>query len=108
MAVLCNQASFSNAEIFSHAVKSLGRGPVVGTETAGGVISTGGTRLLDGSFLRLPFRGWWNAHTGLNMEGNGALPDHPVPFGPDDEAADTDPQLDKAVELLIAALDTKG
>ena len=42
------------------------------------VISTGGTRLLDGSWLRLPFRGWWSNGTGLDMEGNGAVPDHPV------------------------------
>ena len=32
--VLCNQNSFSNAEIFSHAVKTLGRGKLVGVPTA--------------------------------------------------------------------------
>ena len=40
--VLCNQNSFSNAEIFSHAIKTLKRGKLVGVPTAGGVISTGG------------------------------------------------------------------
>ena len=39
--VLCNQNSYSNAEIFSHAIKGLGRGRLVGVPTAGGVISTG-------------------------------------------------------------------
>ena len=33
--VLCNQNSFSNAEIFSHAIRALGRGKVVGVPTAG-------------------------------------------------------------------------
>ena len=39
--VLCNQNSFSNAEIFSHAIKTLKRGKLVGVPSAGGVISTG-------------------------------------------------------------------
>ena len=39
--VLCNQNSGSNAEIFSHAIKTLKRGPLVGVPTAGAVVSTG-------------------------------------------------------------------
>jgi tricorn protease len=104
VATLCNAGSFSNAEILSHAMKTLDRGPVVGETTGGGVISTGGTRLLDGSFLRLPFRGWWSDGTGLNMEGNGAVPDHPVALGPAEEAAGEDPQLARAVQLLLQDL----
>ena len=51
--VLCNQNSFSNAEIFSHAIKTLKRGQLVGVPTAGGVISTGGVRIMDVGFLRI-------------------------------------------------------
>ena len=40
-ATLCNELSFSNAEIFSHAFKTLGLGPLVGRTTGGAVISTG-------------------------------------------------------------------
>ena len=43
--VICNESSYSNAEIFSHAIKTLKRGKVVGVTTAGCVISTGGTGL---------------------------------------------------------------
>ena len=32
IAVLCNQNSFSNAEIFAHAVETLGRGQLVGVQ----------------------------------------------------------------------------
>jgi len=49
MNALCNEKSFSNAEIFSHAFKNLGRGTLVGQETWGGVISTGGFGLIDGT-----------------------------------------------------------
>ena len=41
---LCNEDSYSNAEIFSWAFQTLKRGPVVGKRTFGAVISTGGAR----------------------------------------------------------------
>jgi tricorn protease len=97
--LLCNERSFSNAEILAHAVKTLGRGPVVGERTAGGVISTGGSRLSDGSFVRVPGRGWFVLGTGLDMELNGCMPDHRVEQGPADEVEGRDPQLEKAIEV---------
>ncbi len=100
VAVLCNERSFSNAEIFSHAIKTLKRGPLVGVPTAGGVISTGQRRLMDGSAVSTPGRGWFTIDKGVNLEGNGAVPDHIVDITPDDEAATRDPQLDKAIEVI--------
>lgn len=100
VAVLCNQNSYSNAEIFSHAIRLLGRGQVIGTPTAGGVISTGSTRLMDVGSLRLPFRGWYGLESGLDMELNGATPHHIVWPQPGDAAQGVDRQLAKAVEVL--------
>lgn len=97
--LLCNERSFSNAEIISHAIKTLKRGKIVGERTAGGVISTGGTGLMDGSFLRLPFRGWFIENTGQDMELNGCMPDFRVPAGPDSEQKGFDPQLLKAIQV---------
>ena len=98
--VLCDELSYSNAEIFSWSIKTLGRGPVVGKQTYGAVISTGGAGLLDGSFVRLPFRGWYvNDETRTNMELHGCPPDHPVEILPGDYAAGRDPQLVKAIEV---------
>ena len=73
--VLCNQNSFSNAEIFSHAVKTLQRGKLVGVPTSGSVISTGATSIMDVGTLRMPYRGWFLLKTGEDMELNGAQPD---------------------------------
>ena len=98
--VLCNQNSFSNAEIFSHAVKSLGRGKVVGVPTAGGVISTGAVRIMDVGLLRRPFRGWFVRTTGQDMELNGAVPHVVVWPQPGDLPAGKDAQLDRAVKVL--------
>jgi tricorn protease len=99
--VLCNQNSFSNAEIFSHAIKSLQRGKLVGVPTAGGVISTGGVPIMDVGFLRLPFRGWFVAGDGQDMELNGAKPDFVVWPEPGQLARGQDVQLNKAVAVLL-------
>jgi tricorn protease len=98
--MLCNERSFSNAEIISHAFKTLKRGTLVGQRTAGGVISTGSTTLIDGTVVRIPFRGWF-LPDGTNMERNGAVPDILVPQTPEDEVHGIDNQLKAAVEDLM-------
>ncbi len=103
-AMLCNEKSFSNAEITSHAFKTLGLGPLVGQQTAGGVISTGSASLVDGTTVRMPFRGWYVATDGRDMEENGAMPDFVVAQTPEDESAGRDAQLEKAVEVLLKRL----
>ena len=111
MAMLCNEKSFSNAEIISHAFKNLGRGLLVGQQTAGGVISTGSESLVDGTTVRMPFRGWYIAGTGKerdrDMEENGAMPDVVVVQTPEDESKALDAQLAKAVEELMKKLPKK-
>lgn len=97
--VLCNQNSFSNAEIFSHAIKTLERGKVVGVTTAGGVISTGGAQVMDVGFLRQPFRGWFLMN-GEDMELNGAQPDVELWPLPGELPRGKDRQLEKAIQLL--------
>jgi len=105
--LMCNEHSFSNAEILSHAVKQVGRGRLVGMRTAGGVISTGSVGLLDGSSVRMPMRGWYLVSTGEDMELNGCTPDIAMwnhPMGPD-------AQLERAAQALaedVAAAQAAG
>lgn len=103
--VLCNQNSFSNAEIFSHAIKTLKRGPLVGVTTAGGVISTGARTIMDLGTLRMPGRGWFLRDTGEDLELNGAVPDHLVWTKPGAPEPADDAQLKKAVEVLRAEVE---
>lgn len=98
--VICNQNSFSNAEIFSHAIKTIDRGKLVGTPTAGGVISTGSATILELGRMRLPGRGWFLPHNGEDMELYGAVPHFIVDVRPGDLSSGKDPQLDKAIEIL--------
>jgi tricorn protease len=102
--MLCNEKSFSNAEILSHAFKTLGRGTLVGEQTYGGVISTGSASLIDGTRVRVPFRGWY-LPDGTDMENHGAVPDLRVPQTPEDEVAGFDRQLKAAVDDLLERLD---
>lgn len=99
--LLCNEASFSNAEIFSHAFRHLKLGPLVGTATHGGVISTGRASLLGDASIRIPFRGWYALPDRRDMEFHPAQPTLPIPLTPADEDAGRDPQLDAAIDALM-------
>jgi tricorn protease len=101
VATLANENSYSNAEIFSHAFKNLGHGPLVGQPTFGAVISTGAARLIDGSYVRMPFRAWYVYQTDKNMEHGPARPDITVQNPPAIKAEGEDPQLRRAVEALL-------
>ena len=70
------------------------------------MISTGGTSLVDGTSIRLPFRGWYLLD-GTDMENNGAMPDLVVPQTPEDESSGTDTQLQVAIDDLMKRLPSK-
>lgn len=103
--VLCNQNSFSNAEIFSHAIIALQRGKVVGVPTAGGVISTGALQIMDLGTLRMPFRGWYGIKDGEDMELHGAQPHVVVWPEPGEMPKGIDRQLEKGIEVLRSEVD---
>ncbi|MGE3107101.1 MAG: S41 family peptidase [Phycisphaerales bacterium] len=98
--VLINENSFSNAEVFAHAIHNINRGSLIGKETFGAVISTGSASLVDGTTVRVPGRGWWMPD-GRDMENNGAAPDVAVEQTPEDDAAARDAQLEAAVRELL-------
>ena len=99
MVVLCNQNTVSNGEIFTHAIKTLKRGKLVGAPTSGGVIATSDIALLDLGTLRLPHRGWF-LPDGTDMELHGTQPDVLIWNEPPDLANGIDRQLDTAIRVL--------
>ena len=101
---LCNQNSYSNAEIFSHAYKNLGIGKLVGVPTFGAVISTGAKGLIDGSYVRMPFRGWFVKADNSNMDMVPAVPDIIVENVPNEKSNENDAQLKRAVDELLKEL----
>jgi tricorn protease len=97
--MLINNRSFSDAEIFPHAFRTLGLGKLVGQATGGWVIGTSPIRLIDGSTFRVPRIGVYTIQ-GVNMEKEGVVPDIVVEEHPDQLAKGIDAQLDRAVEVL--------
>lgn len=104
---ICNEGSYSNAEIFSHAYKQLGIGKLVGQPTNGSVISTGARALIDGSTVRLPGRGWFVKATDKNEELGAAVPDIIVENSIDYVSKGEDEQLKAAVDELLKQLPKK-
>ena len=101
--LVTNQHSLSDAEDFVEGYRSLELGSVVGEPTAGWIIYTWNTTLVDGSTLRLP-RMRVKAADGRDME----MAPRPVdlevsrPLG--ESAAGKDTQLDAAVRTLLDQL----
>lgn len=58
--VMINERSYSDAEVFPHAIKTLGLRWMVGTQTPGAVIGTFDIRLSDGTSWRIPGSGFFN------------------------------------------------
>ena len=99
LVLLINNRSYSDAEIFPNAFRTLNLGKVVGQPTAGMVIGTGSVSLIDGSTFRIPRTGVYTTK-GVNMEKEGVAPDVLVEPHPDKLAKGTDEQLEKAVSVL--------
>jgi C-terminal processing protease CtpA/Prc len=99
--LVVNQHSLSDAEDFTEGYRALHLGKVVGEPTAGWIIYTSGTQLIDGSSLRLPFIRI-TSNDGTDMEMHPRPVDVPVvrPIG--ESYSDRDSQLDAAVKVLLA------
>ncbi|MGP3959014.1 S41 family peptidase [Nonomuraea sp. 3N208] len=95
----------SDGDIVSAGIKNRGIGPLVGTRTWGGVIGIDSRyNLVDGTRVTQPRYSFWLDGPGWGVENYGVDPDIEVVITPQDRAAGRDPQLDKAIELALAAL----
>lgn len=101
--LLINEQSLSDAEVTAAGFKELGLGTIVGTETYRWIIFTSGKGLVDGSFYRLPS---WGLYTldGANLEKTGVAPDITVHNNFKDRLTGNDPQLSRAIELVLEQL----
>ncbi len=98
--LVTNESSLSDAEDFTEGYRSLHLGKVVGEPTAGWIIFTDGTQLIDGSALRLPEVRIEDLR-GQTMEMHPRPVDVEVerPLGETEDGKDA--QLERAVEELM-------
>jgi tricorn protease len=104
---MTNQYSFSDAEIFPQGFQDKGLGAIIGMDTPGGVIGVGVARLVNGSAVAVPATGWYRLDEGT-IENEGVRVDIEVPYTYAEYRRGRDPQLEAAVEYLLAELETRS
>lgn len=102
MVCLENEFNYSDGEEFPYYFKAMKLGPVIGRRTRGGEVgSDPGWPLADGGSLNVPNYGMFAPDQGWVIEGHGVDPDIEVLSDPNDWARGKDPQLDKAIQVLL-------
>ena len=80
-------------------------GPLVGTQTWGGLVGTWDTpRFVDGGYMIAPRGGFYNLEGEWDVEGIGISPDIEVMDTPKESRNGGDPQLEAAVDEALRLL----
>ncbi|MBD2891401.1 Tricorn protease [Actinomadura sp. RB99] len=106
MVAITNERTGSDGDIFSHAFKLLGLGPLIGRRTWGGVVGIRPRhRLADGTVTTQPEFSFTFDDVGWRVENYGTDPDIDVDITPQDHANGTDAQLVRAIDEALGLLD---
>jgi len=100
LVILIGRETSSYAEIFAGVLQSIGRAQLVGTVTTGNVETIWPHSFEDGSRLWIAEEGF-RPPDGRDWEGDGVVPDFYVAGDWADFTAETDTQLETAVQLLL-------
>ena len=99
---IINENSASDGDIFPAMFKASNLGPVIGKRSWGGVIGiTGRGTLIDGGSVSVPEFGFVGADGEWVIEGYGVEPDIEVDQDPKAVLEGRDPQLERAVEVVM-------
>ncbi|MFZ0413394.1 MAG: PDZ domain-containing protein [Candidatus Acidiferrales bacterium] len=102
MACLTNHYAASDGDFFTYFFKFYKLGPVIGTRTWGGVRGIRGeVPLMDGGYITRSEFSLYGLDSQWLIENHGVDPDIVIDNTPDKLAAGHDPQLEKAVDLLM-------
>ncbi len=105
MVCITNHYAASDGDLFSYYFKYYKLGPLIGTRTWGGVRGIRGQfPLMDGGFITRPEFAHYNLDSKWVVENKGVQPDIVVENRPDLVVKGQDPQLEKAIELVMQAI----
>jgi len=104
--MIINERAGSGGDAMPWYFKRAGVGKLIGTRTWGGLVGmAGGPGLMDGGFIGAPSSGIYNPLSGeWEVENIGVAPDIEVEQDPALVRKGADPQLEKAVETVLAEL----
>ncbi len=102
---LINQWSASDGDLFPHFFRRYGLGRLVGKRTWGGVVGIrGDKKLVDGGYLYQPEFAYYDLDSSWMIENRGVEPDVEVDLPPAAALAGRDPQLERAIEMMLEAI----
>ncbi len=106
MACLLNEDSASDGDMFPHFFREAGLGPLIGKRSWGGVVGiTNRGTLIDGGSVNVPEFGLNDMDGNWILEGIGVVPDIEVENDAKSVLAGRDPQLERAVEEVLKAIE---
>ncbi len=108
-AMLVNEAAGSGGDAMPWYFRKAGLGPLIGKRTWGGLVGrAAGVPLMDGGYVGAPSSAVWDpARSEWIAENVGVAPDIEVEQDPALVRQGKDPQLDKAIEVVMAELAKK-
>ncbi|MEV5953661.1 S41 family peptidase [Streptomyces sp. NPDC051987] len=102
---LTDEATSSDGDMITAAIRLLRLGPVVGQRTWGGVVGmTGRHQLGDGTVITVPMNAAWFEEYGWSVENHGVAPDREVLRTPLDWAEGRHVEMDEAIQLALDLL----
>ena len=103
--MLIDETAGSGGDLLPWMFRKLDMGPLIGKRTWGGLVGTlGFPILMDGGSVTAPNLAIWT-EDGFIVENVGVPPDIEIEQWPADVIAGRDPQLEKAIEVILAELD---
>ena len=105
MVCLTNHYAASDGDIFSYLFKYYKLGPLIGDRTWGGVRGIrGNLPLMDGGYITRPEFSFYGLDSKWLIENHGVQPDIVVDNRPEQVVAGNDPQLERAIEEVMKAI----
>src|SRR5262249_12141467 len=104
--MIINEMAGSGGDALPWMFRKTGIGPLVGKRTWGGLVGhyTNPADLLDGGFTGTPNLAFYNPDGAWDVENHGVPPDVEVEYDPKSLRDGHDPQLEKAVEVVMDLL----
>jgi tricorn protease len=103
--MIADETAGSGGDLLPWMFRRFQLGPIVGTRTWGGLVGIlGFPELMDGGAITAPNLAFWDPEKGWTVENEGVPPDIEVEQTPADVIAGRDPQLERAIQIVMEEL----